>query len=753
MKPDVSPSCLYPEWPAAPIGAVPRRGTRFFKSLEIGRVILQVITAENIRKAGQRFRKGNVGLAGRAFRNIVVSRLALKSRKLAVEEKIPVKPLRSDQPLISVVIPCFNYGRFIEETIDSVLAQTVKGIEIIIVDGGSTDGTTRELLSRLDRPHTMVFLREGRHFVGSNRNFGIEHAHGRYICCLDADDTLAPTYFEKALFFLETYGYDCVSTAIRFAGAREGTIGILEFPDLTAMMQGNHMHTCAVFRRLFWELSGGFFDTGLGSEHVAEDWDFWMRLAAQGARLRNIAGEALFNYRIHKNGSLSSTNVRSILEQRNAIIKRNRNVLGAQHKRLSAGQAQRLLRCERPGGFLAEVMARRSDEGGLCLVVALPFLLIGGAERLLSTLCGCFVKAGWRVVIVTTSHQDTGCGDSIDWFTACTPEVYRLPAFLRPDEWNDFFDYLIDTRRPDCLLLAGSQYMYERLADLRKRLPSMAVVDLLFNTIGHVDSHCHFRSQITSVIAENKQVEEWFRSIGWPVERINRVESGIDTDRYVPQPRDKRWRSELGIGEDDLVVGYSGRMSEEKAPDVFIEVARLCSHEPRLHFLMTGSGPLAAEIEGQAVSVPGGRMHYLGIVDDIEAIIAQYDLLVLPSRFDGRPQVVLEALSMGVVLVASHVGGLPELVNDRATGFLCPPADARAFANHLLDLAANQTRIDAMKCAAREFAVTKLGVSRMVDGYRDAIAQAMQICRDEQQFKVTKIVASNQPKIGVTYAD
>lgn len=735
----MKPSSLHSDWPAAPTGAGPRSAARLSKALAVGKVIFQVITVKNLRRAGQHIQTGNRGLVGKAFRNILMSRLAQRADRFESEEQMSVVPLRLDQPLVSVIIPCFNYGRFVEAAIDSVLAQTVENIEIIVVDGGSTDGATRELLSGLRRPRMQVFLRNGRHLVGSNRNFGIKRARGRYVCCLDADDTLAPTYLEKALFFLETYGYDCVSTAIRFDGAREGTVGILEFPDLTAMTQGNHMHTCAVFRRFFWEVSGGFHDTGLGVEHVAEDWDFWLRLASEGARLRNIAGEALFNYRIHESGSLSSTNVRSILEQRKAILKRNRNRVNVERRRLSLKQAERAMRCVQPGGVLAEVMARRYEERPPCLLIALPFLLVGGAERLLSTLSGCFAKAGWRVVIVTTLQQDSGDGDSIDWFTEHTPEVYRLPAFLRPSEWNDFLDYVIDTRLPDCLLLAGSRYMYERLAALRGRLPSMAVVDLLFNTVGHVDSHCEFRGQISSVIAENKQVEEWLCSIGWPVECINRVDSGVDTDRYAPRPRDQLWRTQWGIGEGDLVVGYSGRMSEEKAPDVFVEIARLCAHEPRLNFLITGGGPLGAEIKSQAVTVGSGRMHYLGIVDDVEAIIAQYDVLVLPSRFDGRPQVVLEALSMGVPVIASDVGGLSELVNNSVTGFLCPPADARTFANHLLDLAANRSRLDAMKCAAREFAIAKLGVTRMFYGYRDAIVQAMEICRAERQREVANV--------------
>src|SRR5665647_2450934 len=109
-----------------------------------------------------------------------------------------------------------------DRAVDSVLHQTLMDLEVIIVDGGSSDQSTVVVLRSLERPRTRVLFRGSRHLVGDNRNFGIAEARGRYICCLDADDTLEPTYLEKAVFLLEMYGYDVVSTAIRFAGARSG---------------------------------------------------------------------------------------------------------------------------------------------------------------------------------------------------------------------------------------------------------------------------------------------------------------------------------------------------------------------------------------------------------------------------------------------------------------------------------------------------------------------------------------------------
>jgi glycosyltransferase involved in cell wall biosynthesis len=717
------------DWPAAPSQSLLERPRRvdWDRLRARGLAYRRVMTAENLRKAAGHARRGNVRLVWTAFRNLtMMQRAAAPDVPQHGDGVFPVVPLAPGQPLVSVVIPCFNYGRYVEAAVDSVLRQTLGDVEVIVVDGGSTDGITRELLAGMRRPRTRVVLREGRHWVGSNRNFGIAMSLGRYVCCLDADDTLDPTYLEKAVYLLEGMGYDCVSTSIRFVGERTGTVGVLEFPDLQAMTQGNHMHTCAVFRRVLWARSDGFVDTGVGSAHVAEDWDFWIQVAAQGARLRNLAGEPLFNYRIHASGSLSSgSGVRSIAEQRRRILRRRKRLLSPLRMRLSRLQAQRRLVCVEAGGVLRQAMAR-ADDGRRCLVVALPFLLLGGAERLLSMLTGCFVADGWRVVVLTTLPQDPMHGDSVDWFSPHTDEIYRLPRFLAPEEWSGFLDYLVDSRRPDCLLLAGSRYVYERLDALRDRRPAMAIVDLLFNTVGHVDSHREFRDRFTAVLAENAEVERWFLEIGWPAERVRRVLSGVDTDVLRPRSADPAVRASLGISPGDFVVGFSGRMSEEKAPDVFVEVARACAGVPGLRFVMTGAGPWAERIEREASRV-GPTLAYLGKVADVEAYLGTYDLLLLPSRFDGRPLVVLEALAMGVPVVASRVGGLPELVEDGRNGFLCEPADAEGFARRVLELLSDRARLAGMKRNARAFALEHLGIRRMYEGYRNALLDAIRL--------------------------
>src|SRR6185503_6687682 len=91
------------------------------------------------------------------------------------------------KPALSVVIPCYNLGRYLHEAVESVLQQSYQEFEIIIVDDGSTDDFTCWLLQNFDRPKTRVFRQENAG-LAATRNRGILKASGDYICCLDPDD-------------------------------------------------------------------------------------------------------------------------------------------------------------------------------------------------------------------------------------------------------------------------------------------------------------------------------------------------------------------------------------------------------------------------------------------------------------------------------------------------------------------------------------------------------------------------------------
>jgi glycosyltransferase involved in cell wall biosynthesis len=253
--------------------------------------------------------------------------------KLIYTKNKTMKNWPDNAPLVSVIIPCYNYGDYIADAVDSVLNQTFQDLEIVIVDAGSTDKVTIPILKSLNRPRTRIFYREGRNLVGSNRNFGIEQARGKYVMCLDADDILRPTYIEQAIFLLETSNYDIISTSVECFGEKTITWNLPKYPTLDEIRVNNLLSTIAIYSKEFFLKTGGYHDFGLGSQHVHEDWCMWIRFIALGARVRNIEAPLML-YRTHSSRSLSQQGnaVQDINYQRKQVLNYNADVLTRENR-------------------------------------------------------------------------------------------------------------------------------------------------------------------------------------------------------------------------------------------------------------------------------------------------------------------------------------------------------------------------------------------------------------------------------------
>jgi glycosyltransferase involved in cell wall biosynthesis len=207
-------------------------------------------------------------------------------------------------PAITVVIPCYNLGRFLGEAVESVLAQTMQDLEVIVVDDGSTDEATRRLLDDFNRPKTRL-IRRANHGLAATRNHGIREGRGRYLCCLDADDRLRPEFFARAAAVFERMpevGF--VSGHFRLFGEIDelavlGRVGgdvAVDACALPAMLVENRAVVPALFRRSAWTNVGGYCETFSASGF--EDWDLWIGMLECGWQA-HVLQELVWEYRIH----------------------------------------------------------------------------------------------------------------------------------------------------------------------------------------------------------------------------------------------------------------------------------------------------------------------------------------------------------------------------------------------------------------------------------------------------------------------
>jgi glycosyltransferase involved in cell wall biosynthesis len=174
------------------------------------------------------------------------------------------------------------------------------------------------------------------------------------------------------------------------------------------------------------------------------------------------------------------------------------------------------------------------------------------------------------------------------------------------------------------------------------------------------------------------------------------------------------------------VVGFFGRLSPEKGPDLFVEIARKLKLTEEFFFVMTGDGPERQKVLEQ-IHRNGleNRIYAPGFVPDVSPLMQATDIVVLPSRLDGMPLVVLEAQALGKPVVASKVGSLAEMISHAETGFLCDPADVAGFCDRILMLARDPSLRDRVGAAARQSVLANYGAERMLEAYQ-RVFQAVQ---------------------------
>jgi glycosyltransferase involved in cell wall biosynthesis len=233
--------------------------------------------------------------------------------------------LKTD-PVVSVIIPCYNEGKHITETVNSIKDSTYKNIEIIIVDDGSTDHVTNTILNNFEG-NSLTVVRIKNSGVCVARDTGILRASGKYILPVDADDLISKDYISLCVTILEkNETIKVVTCDYKFFGKKSNVI-ITEPYTIEKLMGRNLFIITSMFRRKDYSGKVAFnplFRKGL------EDWDFWLSLLEDGGNVAKVDGIHFF-YRIKKrnksrNALVSDTDrrhYRELIWNQHALLYKN----------------------------------------------------------------------------------------------------------------------------------------------------------------------------------------------------------------------------------------------------------------------------------------------------------------------------------------------------------------------------------------------------------------------------------------------
>jgi len=223
---------------------------------------------------------------------------------------------------ISVIVPCYNYGKYLPECLESVRAQTRKDWECIIIDNGSTDNTAEVGKKFAADDSRFVYLHIEQKGVSYARNYGITQSKGVYILPLDADDRIGNTYLEKGVPVLEAdRNVKLVYCEAMLFGAAEGK---WQLPDYSFrdLLAENMIFCSAIYRKEDHLKTGGYNEK---MQEGFEDWEHWIRLLSDGGSVYRIP-EILFYYRIRAGSRNNSLDIEKQLRLRTLVFDEHRSL-------------------------------------------------------------------------------------------------------------------------------------------------------------------------------------------------------------------------------------------------------------------------------------------------------------------------------------------------------------------------------------------------------------------------------------------
>ena len=225
-----------------------------------------------------------------------------------------------NNPLVSVIIPCFNHGKYLMECIDSVKNQTYSNIEIIVVNDGSTDDLTNKLLGSLSDQQIKVINKQNEGLAAA-RNTGINKCSGTIILPLDSDDRIGKFYVEKAVNILS------LDTNIGLVFCKGQYFGLQDhamdsyYDSFKSELLYNGIFCSALFRKEDYEYVGKY---NVNMRNGYEDWDFWQRLISYKKKVVQMP-DTMFYYRKVSGSMLDQLNLNSEMKLRmeNTLFKNN----------------------------------------------------------------------------------------------------------------------------------------------------------------------------------------------------------------------------------------------------------------------------------------------------------------------------------------------------------------------------------------------------------------------------------------------
>ncbi|WP_175490472.1 glycosyltransferase [Pelosinus propionicus] len=581
----------------------------------------------------------------------------LINRNLIIDDK---------EPLMTIITPYYNAGKFIRQTANCVFNQTFPYYEWIIVNDGSTNKEDVDVLDLLvqEDSRVKVFHKENGG-PGSGRNMAIRESTTGLIVILDADDLIDPTYLECAYFTLQTNpdAQWCYSDSVGFNKAEH----LWKYPFITERLKKNNFLLSIAVIRKSALAKVGLYDERV--KHAYEDWHLWLKLLKEGMYPVHMNYYGTW-YRKSDDGVYGQVNndegkYGKAIEFVKEVSKFVDDTIKAIEYPLANNN-----NFKKPVSWTWDKKAILGDEKCKILMI-IPWMTVGGADSYNLDLVANIDKSKFEVSIITTIPSQS------EWrqkFEEHVTDIFDLSTFLHVENWCAFIHYFIKSRGIDIVMISNSYYGYYLIPWLRKEFPNISIVDCLhmeewywrsggYARTSGVLGDILDRSYVSTEHLKTLMVEYFKRN----ETEIKVIKSGVDEKYFDPAIiKAGEIKAEVGISFEEPVVLYLCRMHQQKRPFLMIDIAEeLRKRIQNVKFFAVGNGPelglLKSEVRKREME---NTLHFFGTRTDLPKFYKDSDVTLICSIKEGIAVITYESLAMGVPVVSSDVGAQRELIDD-----------------------------------------------------------------------------------------
>jgi len=567
-----------------------------------------------------------------------------------------------EKPTITIITPFYNGGKTLMETANAVFSQTYPFFEWIIVDDGSKDKESLKELDKLEKMDKRIHVYHKENGGPSiARDYAIEKSSKdtKYIFNLDCDDIPDKKMLEVLYWTLETH------PDASFAYTTMVNFGDKEFiwEKYLTIDQEKYENLICTSSMIKKEdlLEVGCY--GIKEKSMYEDWNLWLKLIAKGKKPIRV-NAPLFWYRFNDTGEFSRANK----NKENAMRYVNETAD-------TIDEDVEVIQFPREGNKYAKVKEYNmilpiyKDNKKKKILFIFPWMVVGGADLFNLDLIKRLDKEKYEAIVLTTTPEENPLRQQFEEYA----EVYDMSTFLDRKDYIQFADYIIKSRNINMVVVSNTPYGYYMVPYLKGKYPQIPFVDYI-HSIDLSDPREAFGrctmdvdKYLTKTYCCNNFTKNQLEK-NYSKTNVETLYIGTDDKKFDPKKYNKEeLKEKYGIPKDKKIITFIARLSEEKRPLMFIEIAKkLLETSKNLYFVIAGDGPLMTNVQSKVDS----NFKLLGMVQESEKVYAISDITINCSSLEGLALTSYESLAMGVPNISTDVGGQSELIDDTVGGII-----------------------------------------------------------------------------------